>query len=62
MKGYEIEGQYDDYINHYHLENCTVHIASDMFEQAGIMAYARGLKGSMIAMATNSRRGLAHFL
>ena len=61
LKGDEIEANFDEYIKHYHLENYKVHIANDMYEQAGITAYVKAHKGSMIAMSTNSRRGLAHF-
>ncbi|MEQ8477199.1 universal stress protein [Fulvivirga sp.] len=59
--GNEIDALMDDYINHYGFDNFSTHVVSDMFEQAGINAYAKDVSGALIAMGTHSRKGLSHF-
>lgn len=48
------------YAKHYKLENYTLNIRDDFYEQNGIMSFAREIQADMIAMTTHSRRGLSH--
>ncbi len=57
-----LNGLAKDFVKHHKLKNCETHITNDLYEQDGIIAVAAQIPKSMIAMATNSRRGLAHFL
>lgn len=57
----EINAMMKDYLTHYDFDNFSTKVVDDMYEQSGIMSFTNELKGVMIAMATHSRRGLAHF-
>jgi nucleotide-binding universal stress UspA family protein len=46
----------------YKLENYTLNIMSDTYEQDGIVRFARDIKADMIAMATHGRKGLSHLI
>jgi len=56
-----LDGLLKDYVKHYGLTNCKTHIINDPYEQQGIADYANETPGSLIAMSTHGRRGLAHF-
>lgn len=50
----------NDFVAQYKLTDCTLNIRNDPYEEDGILHFASEIKADMIAMATHSRRGLAH--
>jgi hypothetical protein len=46
----------------YKLTNFVMDIYNDWDEEQGIAAYASTVKTNLIALATNSKRGLAHLM
>lgn len=42
------------------LENYTINIREDFYEQGGILDFVKEIQGDMIAMGTHGRRGLTH--
>jgi nucleotide-binding universal stress UspA family protein len=52
-------GQWKEY---YGLSDATLEIRSDLYEQDGIIEYAKEVEADMIAMGTHGRRGVAHLL
>lgn len=42
------------------LQNYTINIYNDVYEEAGIINFAHSLKATMLVMGTHGRRGLAH--
>lgn len=49
-----------EYVKHYQLSNYELHFKSYKKEEEGIIDFASTTKMDLIAMATHSRRGLAH--
>ncbi|MFM9841196.1 MAG: universal stress protein [Cyclobacteriaceae bacterium] len=47
---------------YFKLTNVTLNIRNDFNEPDGIIRFTQEIKGSMIAMATHGRKGLAHWL
>ncbi|CAN5326277.1 universal stress protein [soil metagenome] len=56
----EIRKQMEDFVSHYHLTNCVLKIREDESIEKGIINFTSQVNADMIAMATHSRRGLAH--
>jgi nucleotide-binding universal stress UspA family protein len=54
------KGLLEDYAKHFKLENYTLNIRNDPYEQDGIIYFAKEIGADMVAMATHGRRGLAH--
>ncbi|MEQ9377630.1 MAG: universal stress protein [Imperialibacter sp.] len=52
----------EDFVKHYKLENYTLNIRNAPFEEEGIIRFVEQTKADMLAMATHSRRGLAHLV
>ncbi|MTI20891.1 universal stress protein [Fulvivirga sp. RKSG066] len=46
----------------YMLQNYTINVYNDMYEEEGIMAFAEKVNADMIAMGTHGRRGFAKLL
>lgn len=42
------------------LRDFSLHVVNDVYEEDGIVDFARSVKADMIAMGTHSRKGLAH--
>jgi nucleotide-binding universal stress UspA family protein len=49
-----------DYATHFKLENFTINIRNDFYEEDGIISFAHEIKAGLIAMGTSGRRGLSH--
>lgn len=58
----EAKGFLKDFVNHYNLENYTLHVRNDYTEEAGIINFAREQMVDLIVMGTHARKGLSHFL
>jgi nucleotide-binding universal stress UspA family protein len=50
------------FAGHYKLHDFTFNLRSHQSESGGILEFMDEIKGDMIAMSTNGRTGLAHFL
>jgi len=58
----ELKREIEQWIEFYALKNITLEVRSDLYEQDGIIEYAREIEADMIAMGTHGRKGLAHLL
>lgn len=58
----EIKRALEDYAKHYQLSDYTLNIMNSTSEENGIISFTREINADMIAMATHSRKALAHFL
>ena len=54
--------QMEEFVAKYGIENCTVDIYNYKNEEDGIIYYAEDVDADMIALGTNQRRGVGHFL
>ncbi len=45
----------------YMLQNFTINIFNDLYEETGIINFSHDVKANMLAMGTHGRKGLAHF-
>lgn len=59
MEARELLGKF---ASNYKLENYTLNIRNDHFEENGIHHFIKEINADMVAMATHGRRGLAHLL
>lgn len=51
-----------EFARHYKLENYTLNFRSNYTERDGILSFAKEIEAKMIAIGTNSRKGLSHLL
>jgi len=58
----EIKEVLKDFAIHYNLKNYELHIGNDINEPDGILRFAAEINADMIAIGTNRRRGIAHWL
>jgi nucleotide-binding universal stress UspA family protein len=49
------------FVNRFMIDNYTLNIYNDIYEEMGIVNFAHEIKAGMLAMGTHGRRGLAHF-
>lgn len=54
--------QMKDFIDKYHLTDCTYESYNYNNEEDGIIAYAEDINADLIALGTHQRRGIGHFL
>ena len=51
-----------EFAKQFGFKNYTLNVYNYPFEETGIIQFAKGIKGDLIAMGTHGRKGLAHFL
>ena len=54
--------QMEEFVSKYGIENCTTDIYNYKNEEDGIIYYSEDIGADMIALGTNQRRGVGHFL
>lgn len=54
--------QMEEFVDKYGIENYTIDIYNYKNEEDGIVYYAEDIKADMIALGTNQRKGVGHFL
>jgi nucleotide-binding universal stress UspA family protein len=59
---YVSDEELKDYAKYYKLTNYTLNLKNNLYEQDGILAFAKEKKANMIAMSTHARKGLAHLV
>ncbi len=52
----------EEFARQYKLENYTLNVRNDLFEEDGIHHFVKESKADLVVMATHGRRGLAHLL
>jgi nucleotide-binding universal stress UspA family protein len=50
------------FVAYYGIENYTLNIFNDQDEESGIVHFAQGLEGGLVALSTHGRRGINAFL
>jgi nucleotide-binding universal stress UspA family protein len=50
------------FTKHFLFKDFSVHVFNDFHEEDGVINFARQIKADMIALGTNSRKGLAHVI
>lgn len=56
-----INEEFDRLLNEYEIASSSFNIIRDVFPQDGLLHHAKESNADMLAMATHSRRGIAHF-
>lgn len=52
----------EQFAKRYQFKNYTISVRNDIEAETGILEFAKSIDASMIAMGTNSRKGVAHLL
>lgn len=50
-----------EFATRYMLQNYTINIFNDLYEESGIINFSHHINANMLAMGTHGRKGLAHF-
>jgi nucleotide-binding universal stress UspA family protein len=51
-----------EFAKHFMFKDYTINVYNDLYEEEGIMKFAASIKGNLIAMGTNARKGIPHMI